>query len=172
MDLFLVAVNAVLRLPGHAFRIWTLRRLCGWSVGEGTVVERRTTVTARGGVALGEGCVVNRGVTLDGRGGLTVGNLVNVSPEALVLTADHDADSPGFEWRARPVSIGARSWIATRAVVLPGSSIGEGAVVAAGAVVSGDVAPFTVVAGVPAQPLRERSRDAQRSLPAYRRWWH
>jgi acetyltransferase-like isoleucine patch superfamily enzyme len=172
MDLFVVAANALLQMPGHAFRLAVLRRLCGWSVGEGTVVERGTKVTARGGVTLGEKCVVNRAVTLDGRGGLTVGNLVNISAEALVLTADHDGDSPGFAWRPRPVSIGSRSWLATRAMVLPGSAVGEGAVVAAGAVVAGEVAPFTVVAGVPARPVRDRPREAQQSLPEYRRWWH
>ncbi len=171
MDLFPVAVNTLLRLPGHAYRIWVLRHLCAWSVGAGSVVERGATVTTRGGVTLGQRCVVNRGVTLDGRGGLAIGDLVNISAEALVLTADHDVDSPAFQWRTRPVSIGSRSWISTRAVVLPGSAVGEGAVVGAGAVVAGEVAPFTVVAGVPARRVRDRSRDAQRSLPTYRRWW-
>ena len=135
MDLFVVVANALLRLPGHAFRIWVLRRLCSWSIGAGTVVERGATVTARGGVTLGEGCVVNDGVTLDGMGGVVAGDLVNFSPQALVLSADHDPDSPTFQWRARPVSIGTRAWISTRAVVLPGSTVGEGAVICAGAVV-------------------------------------
>ncbi len=93
MDLFPLFVNALLRLPGHAFRIWVLRRLCLWSVGEGTVVERGMTVTVRGGVAIGERCVINHGSMLDGRGGLVLGDLVNVSPEVVVLTGDHDADS-------------------------------------------------------------------------------
>lgn len=172
MDLFLVVVNALLRLPGHTFRIWILRRLCSWSVGAGTVIERGTTVTDRGGVTVGERCIVNRAATLDGRGGLAVGDLVNISPEAMILTADHDVDSPSFQWRPRPVVIGSRSWIATRALVLPGSVVGEGAVVCAGAVVAGEVPPFTIVGGVPARRLRERPGDAQGSLPAHRRWWH
>jgi acetyltransferase-like isoleucine patch superfamily enzyme len=172
IDVLEVAVNTLLRLPGHTFRVWVLQRLCRWSVGAGTVVERGTRVAGRGRVTIGQGCVVNRGVTLDGRGGLAVGDLVNISAEAVVLTADHDPDSPSFQWRARPVSIGSRTWIATRALVLPGSTIGEGAVVAAGAVVTGDVAPFTVVAGAPARPVRDRPRDAQRSLPSHRHWWH
>ena len=172
MDLFLVVVNALLRLPGHTFRIWVLRRLCLWSVGPGTVVERGTRVTDRGGVTIGERCIVNRDTTLDGRGGLAMGDLVNVSPEAMILTAEHDVDSPSFQWRAGPVLVGSRSWIATRALVLPGSVVGEGAVVCAGAVVVGEVPAFTVVAGVPARPLRDRPRHAQGSLPAYRRWWH
>lgn len=168
----MAVANALLRAPGHGLRLWVLRRLCGWSVGAGTVVERAIAVTTRGGVRIGDGCIVNRGVTLDGRGGLEVGDLVNISAEALLLTADHDVDSPSFQWRPRPVSVGSRAWIATRALVLPGSSVGEGAVVSAGAVVVGDVAPFTVVAGVPARPVRERPPDAQRSLPSYRRWLH
>lgn len=172
MDLFLVTVNGLLRLPGHAFRIWVLRRLCLWSVGAGTVVGRGATVTARGGVTIGEGCIVNRAVTLDGLGGLELGDLVNISSEVLILTADHDVDSPSFQWRRRPVSIGSRSWIATRALVLPGATVGEGAVVGAGAVVAGDVPAYTLVAGVPARPLRSRPSDAQRSLPHYRRWFH
>jgi acetyltransferase-like isoleucine patch superfamily enzyme len=172
MDLFLVVVNALLRLPGHTFRVWVLRHLCLWSVGAGTVVERGMTVTVRGGVTVGEACIVNHSVTLDGRGGLRVGDRVNISPEVLVLTADHNVDSPSLQWRRRPVSLGSRSWIATRALVLPGSAVGEGAVVSAGAVVVGEVPAFTVVAGVPARPVRNRPRDAQRSLPAYRRWWH
>jgi acetyltransferase-like isoleucine patch superfamily enzyme len=172
VEIVVAVANALLRFPGHTFRLSVLRGLCDWSIGAGTLVERGVTVTTRGGVRIGEGCVVNRGATLDGRGGLAVGDRVNISPEAMVLTADHDVDSPSFAWRARPVSIGARSWIATRAMVLPGSSVGEGVVVAAGAVVAGEVAPFTVVAGVPARPVRDRPVDAQRSLPPYRRWLH
>lgn len=172
MDLFPLFVNALLRLPGHVFRIWVLRRLCSWSVGEGTVVERGMTVTARGGVVVGKRCVINHGSVLDGRGGLVLGDLVNVSPEVVVLTGDHDADSPAFASRLRPVTIGSRSWLATRALILGGSAVGEGVVVCAGAVVAGELPPFTVAAGVPARPLRDRPRDAQQTLPAYRRWWH
>lgn len=172
LDIALAAVNALLWLPGRTLRLWVLRRLCNWSIGGGTVVDRGTRVTTRGGVQIGERCVINRGVTLDGRGGLVLGDLVNVSPEAMILTADHGVDSPSFQWRARPVCVGSRSWIATRALVLPGSSVGEGAVVSAGAVVAGEVPAFTVVAGVPARPVRERALDAQASLPSYRRWLH
>lgn len=172
MDLFLAAVNALLRMPVHRLRIWVLRRLCRWSVGTGTVVERGVRVTARGGVTIGEGSVVNRGALLDGRGGLVLGDLVNISPDVQVLTADHDPDSPTLQARYRSVTIGSRVWIATRALILPGSTVAEGAVVGAGAVVAGEVPPYTIVVGPTARPLRERSRHAQQSLPPYRRWWH
>lgn len=66
-------------------------------------------------------------------------------------------DDSFFDWRRGfPVTIGHDVWIGHGAVVLPGVSIGTGAAIGSGAVVSKDVHPFTIVAGVPARPLRER----------------
>ena len=97
--------------------------------------------------------IINRGVTLDGRGPLCVGDRVNISAEAILFTADHDPNSPVFAGRARSTVIGDRAWIASRAVVLPGASVGDGALVAAGAVVHGLVDPWTIVAGNPARVI-------------------
>lgn len=171
-DLYLVAVNLLLRLPGHRLRLLVLRRIGGWQIGEGTIIDRGVVFMARGGVTIGRGCLVNRGVTLDGRGGLTIGDLVNISPEVMCLTADHDPDSGTFEGRFRPVEIGSRCWLATRCTVMPGSVVGDGVVVSAGAVVSGKVEEFSVMSGVPAVKIRDRDPAAQASLPAPRRWLH
>lgn len=66
-------------------------------------------------------------------------------------------NSAFFDWRKRQrVSIGNDCWIGHKAIILPGITIGNGAVVAAGAVVTKDVAPYTVVAGVPAKPVSKR----------------
>jgi acetyltransferase-like isoleucine patch superfamily enzyme len=74
----------------------------------------------------------------------------------MILTAQHGYDRPGFAFETRPVVIEDHVWIGSRAVILPGSTIERGAVVAAGAVVSGRVAPMTVVGGVPARPIGRR----------------
>src|SRR4051794_7005087 len=77
-----------------------------------------------------------------------------------------------FEWRRRhPVTIGHDVWIGHGAVILPGRSVGIGAVVGAGAVVANDVPPYTIVAGVPARPLRPRFPPAvaERLMPLA--WW-
>jgi maltose O-acetyltransferase len=171
-DLYLVTVNLLLRLPGHRFRMWVLRQIGGWRIGEGTIIDRGVGFTARGGVTIGRRCLVNRGVTLDGRGGLTIGDLVNISPEVMCLTADHDPDSATFEGRFRPVEIGSRCWLATRCTVMPGAVLGEGVVVSAGSVVSGKVDDWSIMSGVPAVKVRERDPEAQGSLPSPRRWFH
>ncbi len=81
-------------------------------------------------------------------------------------------DDASFDWRrAAKVVLGHDVWIGHGAVVLPGVTVGTGAAIGAGAVVSKDVPPFTVVAGVPAKPLRERfPRDVQEALMRIR-WW-
>ena len=74
--------------------------------------------------------------------------------------ADKDNES-FFGWRRlQKVSIGHDTWIGHKAIILPGVNVGNGAVVAAGAVVTRDVRPYSVVAGVPAKPLRSRFPEA------------
>lgn len=70
---------------------------------------------------------------------------------------DDTDDQEFFDWRrANAVTIGHDVWVGTNAIILPGVSVGTGAVVAAGAVVSRDVEPYTIVGGVPAKPIRQR----------------
>lgn len=171
-DLFLVVTNLLLRAPGHRFRHAVLKRLAGCEIGDRCAFERGVRITARGGVRIGDNCNINDGVLLDGGGGLVIGSLVNVSPDVELFTTEHDPDSPSFEGRSREVIVGDRAWIAARAIVLPGTIIGEGAVVAAGAVAHGEIAPWSIVAGNPARVVRSRSRQAQAQLPVYRRFLH
>lgn len=85
------------------------------------------------------------------------------------LGADDDAFFDGR--RGHRVVLGHDVWVGHGAVILPGVTIGTGSAVGAGAVVSRDVAPFTIVAGVPARPLRQRfAADLQERLLAIA-WW-
>lgn len=72
---------------------------------------------------------------------------------------------------APPTHVGADALIGRRAIVLPGVEVGIGAIVGAGAVVTHDVSPFTVVAGVPARPIRERFPASVREALLRIRWW-
>lgn len=77
-----------------------------------------------------------------------------------------------FDWRrAHHVTIGNDVWIGHGAVVLPGRNIGTGAVIAAGAIVTKDVAPYTIVAGNPARVIRRRFSEAAEQGLAELAWW-
>jgi len=87
---------------------------------------------------------------------IIVGAQTTVSQGAKLCTAGHDITSRIMELTTAPIRIGPNGWIAAWSVVLPGVTIGDGAVVGAGSVVTKDVAPWTVVGGNPAKFIKER----------------
>jgi len=122
----------------------------------------------RGFLKIGDGTVINQRCRLDARGGLVIGANVSVSPEVHLLTGDHDIRSAEFTGRLRPIVIGDFVFIGSRATVLPGVTVGKGAAIAAGSVVTKDVAAFTVVGGVPAVVIGERPRNLAYTLSGNR----
>ncbi len=145
--------------PSRTLRRLVLKRYLS-SMGHGCGVQRNVHFLNARKVSLGNRVILNFGTLLDGRRfPIVIGDDVSIGPEAVVLTLGHDPASPDFADAGGPVRIGTRAWIACRAVILPGVAIGEGAVVAAGAVVARDVPPYTIVGGVPAKPIGERSRN-------------
>lgn len=111
------------------------------------------------GITLGPRCWVGiNAILASGRGGLTLGENVLVGPGAMCVTGDHDfrrddLASLDQEYLGRPIMVGDNVWIGAGAVLLGGVRVGDRAVVAAGAVVTRDVAAGGVVGGVPARPL-------------------
>jgi len=87
---------------------------------------------------------------------LAIGDCVVINDGVRILTGTHDIDSSDFRSICRRVTVGNYAWICTGALILPGVQIGDGAVVAAGAVVSRDVPPYAVVAGNPARLIKSR----------------
>ncbi len=117
----------------------------------------------RCGVRIGRNSRIDRDCTIDVRSGLTIGDNVVFSPEVMLLAGMHDVNDPGFA--SSPVGpyrveIEDYVWIGARAVIMPGVTLGRGAVVAAGAVVTKDVPPLTIVTGVPAKPIGMRDAAA------------
>jgi acetyltransferase-like isoleucine patch superfamily enzyme len=158
-----VTNHIVNRVPSYSVRHFWYRRVAGVDVGTGAGVQLGVRLwwygprqVRRSGMTIGAGTQINRDCVLDARGPLRIGDQVSISPEVVILTADHDHTAPGFPLRQRPVTIEDNVWIGMRAVVLPGVRIGRGAVVAAGAVVTKDVEPLTVVAGIPARVVARR----------------
>lgn len=106
-------------------------------------------------ISFGKGVFVNSGCSFQDQGGITVGDGTLIGHQVTVATVNHDMDpSNRGSMTFGPVAIGRNVWIGDHASVLPGVTIGDGSVVAAGAVVTRDVPPMTVVAGVPARAIR------------------
>jgi acetyltransferase-like isoleucine patch superfamily enzyme len=118
-------------------------------------VHARAMLEAARFIELGEGCVIGEAV-LYALDRIVIGRHVVINDGVFLCTATHDADDASFPLRTGPITIGDYAWIATRSIVLPGVSIGRGAIVGAGAVVTRDVAPMTVVAGNPAREVGSR----------------
>ena len=163
--------HAVNHVPSYAVRHAWYRRVLGarldpsatvhlgcyvWFLGPGQI--------ARDGLEIGANTRINRDCCLDARARITIGANVSISPQVAILTGQHDVRSPDFTFVTAPVRIDDNVFVGTRATIMPGVSIGRGAVVAAGAVVTRDVAPYTIVGGVPARPIGARGPVGDYSL--------
>lgn len=118
------------------------------------------------GLTIGFGSSVGHRCVLDARKDLTIGKRVNFGTEVMIWTLHHDFNDLHFSAVGASVEIGDFAWLGSRAVILPGVSIGEGAVVASGAVVTKDVPAYDVVGGVPAKKITQRERKSYDYRPS------
>jgi len=151
------------KLPSRHFRKWFWLML-GAKIDKGCLPSRRVEILYPRGLYLGERVSVGWFAELDARGGINIGHDTNISSHVKLITGSHDLDDPNFTADFLPIHIGHHCWIGTSAIVLPGVRIGDGAVVAAGAVVTHDVEPWTVVGGIPAKEIRKRSLNDKYSI--------
>lgn len=155
-------------VPSFAVRRVWYSRVLGIQVGRHVGVFLGTYiwfhgpgVNRRNGVRIGQNTRINRRCTLDLRNGLSIGENVSISPEVMILGASHDTNDPAFPNVIHaPITIEDHAFIGTRAMILPGVTVGRGAVVLAGSQVSKDVPPMTIVAGSPARPIGIREPGA------------
>jgi acetyltransferase-like isoleucine patch superfamily enzyme len=126
-------------------------------IGHGTILKGYH----RNRMIIGDHTWIGQGCFFHSAGGIVIGRAVGVGPMVKILTSVHGDGDPSRpvmqnELILRPVTIGDGADIGTGAIIMPGVTIGEGAIVGAGAVVTRDVAPCTIVAGVPAKVIRTR----------------
>lgn len=161
--------SAVLSWPEFPLPLISLLRAVYWraqmkSLGSDSRISHLVKIRGAAQVSIGENTHVTNRCVIDGRGGLTIGNDVLIGYESIILTVMHRFDDPNMPIRLQgsirePVMIGNDVWLGTRVIVLPGVTIGNGAVIAAGAVVTRDVPPFTVSGGVPAKVIGRREKQ-------------
>jgi acetyltransferase-like isoleucine patch superfamily enzyme len=159
----LMALNFVVGfLPRHQAAEMRARlfAMAGFRVGEGTKLQAPPRLNGSVGLfsnlVIGRDCSIDAECVFDLAERITIGDRVTISPGVMILTSTHELDIR--EHRAgplqlAPVNVGDGVWIGARAIILPGVSIGSGAVVNPGAVVNKDVAPQTRVGGAPAMQI-------------------
>jgi len=109
-------------------------------------------------IMIGDNNVFNKSVLLDGRGGqLRIGNCVDIAQETNIWTLEHDVHDDYHKDKGGDVIIEDYVWIASRCTILPGVTIGRGAVVACNSVVTKNVPPMAIVAGIPARVIGNRN---------------
>jgi maltose O-acetyltransferase len=160
----------VSNIPFVSARMAAYRAL-GVKIGAGSFLTMGIQMLRGGDLSIGHGCIIGYGAYLDGRGGLLIGNNVNISSHVLLVAGSHDInDGAGFRGSITRIVIEDFVWLCTRSMVLSGVTIGRGAVVAAGAVVTKSVEPHTVVGGVPAKKIGEREPNLSYRLDYKMSW--
>lgn len=162
-DLRLYRLTMLGYVPSHRVRNFFLRKH-GVKMAPTSSLHWRTRFFKPEGLTIGEYCTLGNDGFYDARDTITIGNCVNIAAEVRIYTREHDIDDPFFAETGGPVVIEDYAYIGTRVTIMPGVRIGYGAVVASGAVVTKDVAPYMLVGGVPAKVIRERAHDLRYKL--------
>ena len=160
--------NVVNHIPLHFIRLGFYTIFLQFDIGLDSAIFMGTMFDTKQNFKMGNNSVINQKCRLDNRGGITIGDNVSISSEVCILTVDHDLQSSDFQSRTRSVNIEDYVFIGTRAMILPGVTLSKGSAVAAGAVVTKSVSPFTIVAGVPAKPIGRRPTNLDYRI-SYRR---
>ncbi|WP_243367298.1 acyltransferase [Fundidesulfovibrio soli] len=180
-DLFLdvisyVSNHVVCHVPSHWFRLWFYRNIMRWAIGKDTSLHERLRIhgVPGPGVSIGDNTCIGADLFLAGvgypGGGLTIGNNVNIAMQVFIGVGGHKIGcAEGFAMQMRPVVIEDHAVIYARSMVIM-CRIGRGAVVLPGAVVVKDVEPFTIVGGVPAEPLGKREPQEDPNYLLNWRW--
>lgn len=149
--------------PGVCLRLGFLRWV-GAQVGDGCIIATHVHLVEPRKLEMRSRASVSPNAILDCRGTLFIGEATMIGIHAIVLTSSHRFGRTDIPMRDQgmsvwPVRIEDDVWIGARAVVLPGVTIGRGSIIAAGAVVTRDVPPYSIAGGVPAKVLRSRLQN-------------
>lgn len=114
-------------------------------------------------IRIGKNVFVNACCCFQDQGGITLGDGALIGHRVTLATLNHgETAADRGDLTPAPIAVGRNAWLGANVTVVPGVSIGDGAIVAAGAVVTRDVPPMTVVGGVPARKLRDVRGEKRR----------
>ena len=135
----------------------TILRLFGGQVGSGVVLKPGVRVKFPWKVSIGDHSWIGEGVWLDSIGRIEIGSNVCVSQGAYLCAGSHDWGKESFDLQVKPIRVEDKAWIAARAIVGPGVTVGEGAVLTLGSVAAGSLEAWAIYSGNPATKCGTRS---------------
>lgn len=162
------------KVPCHTYRNLILKSVYKMDIGRNVVIYGGFEIRDPWNISIGEGSIIGDNAILDGRNGIVIGKNVNFSTGVWLWTEQHDFNDIYFlsNKKGGSITIGNRAWISSRVSILPDIIIGEGAVVAAGAVVTKNCDQYAVYGGIPAKKISNRNSNLQyefsgKHLPFY-----
>lgn len=161
-------------IPSHHIRNFCIK-MAGVKMGKHSIFYIGFKIRSPWNLKIGEGTIIGDNANLDARSCIEIGKNVNLSSNVSIWTLQHDYRDSNFgnvKNRKLNVKIEDRAWLGCNVIVLPGVTIGEGAVCCGGCVITKDVPPYTVVAGIPATKVGERPKNMKYNFDGSRtRMW-
>lgn len=134
-------------------------RLFNIRIGKSSTIHRACRFFHVGKISIGNNSTINWGCYLDNRRGIIIGNNVGIAHNSKIYTLGHDINDSEFKTKGAPVKIEDNVFIFSNSLIMPGVTIGEGAIVLAGSVVTKNVEAWSIVGGNPASKIGLRNKD-------------
>lgn len=159
--------------PSHVVRSFFLKNVFHMTIGKHVTIYSGFEIRDPWNITIGNGSIIGDNSILDGRNGIYIGNNVNFSTGVWIWTEQHDLNDSYFNCNNKggEVKIQDRVWIGSRVIVLPKTTIDEGAVIAAGAVVTNNCEKFGVYMGVPATLKKFRNNNLKYEFDGSHYWF-
>lgn len=148
--------HIITNFPSRSFRKCMLKIL-GADIANEVTIFSGFHIRSPKKLKIGSGCSIGPKVLLDARNGIDIGKNVTIAYEAIIWTLNHDYNDENFKSKGAPVIIDDYVWICSRAILLPGIHISQGAIIASGAVVTKDVGEYEIWGGIPAKLIGHRN---------------
>ncbi len=155
LDIELFVLWIIGYVPSHMIRK-IFYFLAGVKMGKGATLHMGARFYLPKNITIGEGTIIGDHAFIDGRAKVKIGKHSDIASQIMIYNSEHDLSDPAFTATEEPVTIGDYCFIGPRVIIMPGVNIGDGAVVAGGAVVTKDVPAGTIVGGVPAKVIGDR----------------
>lgn len=157
------------RIPSQRIRNFLMRHALCMDISPKTILYGGFEVRSPWNIHIGES-VIGVGALLDGRSGIKIEDRVCLAQNVKLFTLQHDVNDPHFAAVGGGITLKEYSWVSSGTTVLPGITVGKGAVLASGAIATKDLEEYGVYAGIPAKKISERNRDLE--YETCHGYWH